>query len=175
MLDRPGFERSTRKLAAIVDSDAARRCTAFFDSAFQCSHHMSTVKRAISFQSNALPCELIDDRQDAVRASIGQLVTNEIGRPALIRPAGWGLRYPLSSADLFPFHAAHLQVLLVVETIDTLGVHRPTFSAKQNCQSPISVTHMGCCQLAQSRSERLLQWPTARVAQRGTRHAHDSR
>ena len=89
MLDRPDFERSARELAAIVDSDAAWRCTAFLDGAFQCSHHMSTMKRAISFQSNTLPCELINDRQDGVGATVGQLVADEIGRPALIRPAGW--------------------------------------------------------------------------------------
>lgn len=72
---------------------------------------MSAMKRAIGFQSNALSGEVVNDRKDPVGASIGQLVTDEIGRPALVgssgRPIGvwcqkWSqpLQLPTSTSQL---------------------------------------------------------------------------
>ncbi len=98
----------------------------------------------VRFQSNALPRELIDDRQDAVRAPVRQLVSDKISRPALIRSAGRVGRHAMSPADFLSFHAAHLQVFFAVKTIEVPGVDRPAFPEKQHCQSPVAVTHMRC-------------------------------
>ena len=133
------------------------------------------MKRAISHQRNALSGELIDDGEDPVGAPIGQLVADEIGRPALIRPAGRALCYSLSTADLLPLHATHLQVLLVVQPIDSLGVHLPAFSPQQHGEPLVPVAHVGCRQLAQSQAQSLLQGSRTGVLHRASRNADNPR
>jgi hypothetical protein len=102
MLNRPCLQCSSGELATIIDSDAPRRLFPFHDCTSQCGNNMLAMKRPIYFQDNALSGELIDHRQDSIRAAICQLVAHKIGRPALVRVGCRTMSNPLPTADLLP-------------------------------------------------------------------------
>src|SRR6266496_1242053 len=128
---------------------------------------MAAVHRTVRHQPDTLSCELIDDRQDTERASIGKLVAHEVGGPTLVRPRSRLLRNALPASDLLPFNATHLQGLFVVEPIDAFGIHGPALPPQQHRKPAISVTNMGGgSQLAQPKPKRFLQGPAAAVTHR---------
>ncbi len=50
--------------------------------------------------------------------------------------------YALPSTDPLPLNAAHLQILLVIQTIDALAAHHPALPTKQHGQTPIPIAHV---------------------------------
>jgi hypothetical protein len=77
--DGPDLESAAGKLASVIQGDAFRCCTAFFDGSRQSCAHMRSVHRSIRFQRYTLSSELVDNRQDAIGAPVRQLVADEIG------------------------------------------------------------------------------------------------
>ena len=69
----------------------------------------------IRLQPDAFACELIDHRQDPDRAAVGELVADEIRRPAMVRSTCLRLRNSLAAGNFLTLHTANLQVLFVIE------------------------------------------------------------
>ena len=80
----------------------------------QLARHPDPGQRVIGHQGQALPGEVIDDRQDAEAAAVGQGVGDEVQRPPLVRSLGHRHRRPGSERALAPAALADHQPFFAV-------------------------------------------------------------
>jgi len=67
---RPHLHGPAGELATIIQGDAPRRTPAFGARTPESGNYLWPIHRAICFQPDAFPRELIDDREDADRSAI---------------------------------------------------------------------------------------------------------
>jgi hypothetical protein len=72
----PSFQRATAKLGSVFHGSAGEQFPPFYFRSLQCLRHLHPGHRAIRFQTDALPRELIHHSQDLERAAIRELVAS---------------------------------------------------------------------------------------------------
>src|SRR3954471_18521388 len=110
---RPAQDRRAGQLRAVIRDDHGRSA-AGYDEGIELVHDPQTRQRGIGNQSQALPGEVVDDRQDAEATAVGQRIGQEVQAPALIGALGDRYRRSGSQSTLAPATPAHLQPFLAV-------------------------------------------------------------
>ena len=100
------------------------RTTAQGDDGIQLAHHSQTRQRGVGDQRQAFAGEVVDHRQDAEPASIGEGIRQKVQAPALVRPLRDYHRRPRAQGPFAPAAPAHLQPLLAIQPTQLLVVHR---------------------------------------------------
>src|SRR5512141_2065924 len=171
----PGFHRATAELAAVVHRDAFRQAASFLLGTFECLDYLHPRHRAIGFQLNALPRELIHHGQNAERSPVRQLIAHKIHAPAVVRSysyAGW---HGPSSRHLPSLFRSYNQAFLPVQSIDALGIHMPAFAPQQHRPPAIAVAHVRSRHLPQTMAQHFIKHSPAPVAQRPDRQLNQPR
>jgi hypothetical protein len=101
--------------------------------------HTCPWQRAIDFNRDALPSEVVHDVQRPKRAAIGQCVGRDVHRPAFAAGARCGQRHALSSRDPFASTPSDLQPGLAIHPMDTLVIRDHPFTGDQGVQPTVTV------------------------------------
>ncbi|HEU5155053.1 MAG TPA: hypothetical protein VFU03_10015 [Gemmatimonadales bacterium] len=108
---RPVLERPAHEFGPVVHGDRLRGWPGA-DRTVQGRRDVPPREAETALQERTLPTPLIDDRQDAKRAPIGQLVVHEVHAPPILRPARHGGGSTVQRAMFPAAHPhAHLQPL----------------------------------------------------------------
>ena len=105
--------------------------------------------RQIDELTGTSPAVVVDDVEDAEPAPRGELVGDEVQRPAPQRPIWnrqWQAIAPRQSVAPAP---SHPQLLLAIEPVGPLGVYYQAFLSQQQMQAQIAVTPVARRQLLQ--------------------------
>ncbi len=95
-------------------------------------------ERGVGHQRQAFARAVVDHRQDAEPATVGQLVGDEVQAPALVGTQRRLHRPPCTHGPLAPAAPAHRQPLLAINPLDPLLVHQPALAPQQHVQAPIA-------------------------------------
>ena len=117
----PTLRVSGPQTRAVVHHDRAGQARGDLES-LEDADHTGPWQRAINFNRDALPTEVVHDVQRPKRAAIGQCVGREVHRPAVAAGARCGQRHPLPSRDPFASTPADLQPGLAINPMDTLVI-----------------------------------------------------
>src|SRR3954453_10610362 len=74
---RPAQDRRAGQLRAVIGDDHGRSAPGY-DEGIEVAHDPKTRQRGIGNQSQALPGEVVDDRQDAEAPAVGQRIGQEV-------------------------------------------------------------------------------------------------
>ena len=85
------------------------------DDGIELAHDPQAGQRGIGDQRQAFPREVVDDRQNAEAAAVGESIRQEVQAPALIGALRQGHRRPCAQCPLAPATPPHLQPFLAVE------------------------------------------------------------
>ena len=119
-------------------------------------------------QAPALTSEVIDDREDAEAAAVGERIRQEVEAPALIGSLWERQRRPGPERPLAATAATDLEPFLPVEPAQLLVVHADALPRQQDVQAPIATAPANGRQLAQPNPHGGIVWSDAAVANRGS-------
>jgi len=160
----PVVERDRRELGAVATLND-RGDTALVPQLTQGRDDVFGAQSEGRYQADAFARVEIDDAQHAKRRAIGQLIVDEVHRPALIRRARLHA-HDARGRTAAPFRLLPLlgQALVAIEASHALVIDGPPFAAEQDMQAPVGVGDAGLRQLAESLPQRLIRGCHARLA-----------
>lgn len=103
--------------------------------------HGGTRDRGIDELAHALASVVVDEIEHTEAPPGGELIGDEVERPALVRPRGHGERHPRAGESLTP-PSAHLQLHRPVEPVGALAVHDQTLGGEQSVQQRIAIARV---------------------------------
>ena len=110
------------------------RAVSTCDESVQLARDPKARQRRVGHQAQALPCVVVDHRQDPEPSSVGQRVADEVERPALVRTLWQDHRCPCAQGPLASTTPANLQSLLDVEPPQLLVVEVHALARQQHMQ-----------------------------------------
>jgi hypothetical protein len=116
---------------AIVTNDRPGPSAAF-DQGRQLARHPTPRDRGVRDCSEALPGDVVDNVEHPEALAVGELVVDEIERPARIGPRLDQDRRPCPDRLAACFAFAHRQPFLAVEPIDPVDAGRLTLAAQHD-------------------------------------------
>src|SRR5262249_54880673 len=109
--------------------------------------------RRRAFDGKAFSAEVVDDIEQPKGAPTRQRVAHEVHRPALVDLRGQRNDGSLRRGGALASSAAHRKSFEAVESINSLMIHAPAFSAQQDVEPPISEAWPRHCQLSQTTTQ----------------------
>ena len=168
----PRIERSARKLRPVVRDDRCRQPLLLAKS-FEHLDHPGCRNRMRHVDRQALPIELIQDREASEPSPRTQCVRHEVHAPALIRTRG---RDPGSSrylAPSLPASTPHREPFLSIEPLNPFVVDRPPLALESVPDETVPPAWSLGCQSLDPLSQLLLRRPHAPVSHRRGREARE--
>src|SRR6266850_2536793 len=132
----PAIQRPTGEFRAVVGYYPFGQAPPSAD-LIEHARHALPGQRGIHLDGQTLAGEVIDHRQQPKPSPVGQLIADEIQRPALVGPLGRCRFLSPPPGRPLSFAYAHLQVFLLVDAKDAFVVIAPTFAAQQYPQPSI--------------------------------------
>ena len=165
----PPQDRHAGQFSAVI-RDARDRPAAARDDGIELAPDAKPGQGCIGYQRQALPAEIVDDREDAEAPAIAQLVVQKIERPALVGGLWHGKRHPCAERAFPATTTANLQPLLGVEPAQLLVVQGHPFTPQQHVQSAIAEAPSNRSYLAQPAANEAIIRPAAAVPHRAAVH-----
>jgi len=135
-VDTPGHETARSEFRAIIHADRSGTAAALDNTIENASDSLAR-KRAIGFQRQTLPCEVIDDREHAYRASACQTIAHEIQRPLCVGRCQNGPTHTDANQFLAPV-PFYTQTRLAIYPEQSLVIHGCSLSSKQDPEPTIA-------------------------------------
>ena len=138
----PVIERDRRELGAVVALND-RGDPALVAESAQRRHHIVGAQPNRGHQPDAFPRVQIDDAEHAERGAIGELIVDEVHRPAFVggaRQQARSARYG-AAASLRSF-ALLREPFVLIQPLHAPVIDRPAFATKEHMQTPIAVGHL---------------------------------
>ena len=137
VLGTPPQDRVTGQFRAVV-ADNHAGLSAALDQGRQFTRDTATGDRRVRDRREAFPRDVIDHVENPEALAVGELIMDEIQRPARIGLCRDQDRGPCSDRLAPGLSLAHRQPFLAVEPIDPVDPRRLAFAAQQNEQAPVA-------------------------------------
>ncbi len=170
-VDRPAQDRDAGQLGAVV-ADDDRGHPAIERQPFEFTYDAHATQRSVDYHSQAFAAEIIHDGQDAEAAAVAERVRDEVEAPALVDCVGQHHRRPRSQRPFTAAAPAHHQLLLAVQPIELLAIHRMSFTGQQPTETPVAEAPPLGRQLAQALTQSAVVRAPGLIAQRRMIDSH---
>lgn len=143
-------EMNSGPLSTVIP--AGRPCRATNVSSTRATRPAS--ERRVDFDAVALARVRIDDVERAEATTVGEVVVDEVHRPALIRMRRRRQRHRPHGTELLARALSYRQSFASVEPINALAIHDPTFTHQQDVQASVAEPRTLSGELAHPRHKR---------------------
>ena len=128
------FEVNSVPLSETIMPGLPRRC----DQRRQLARHPPARDRGVGDRRQAFARHVVDDVEDAEPPAVGELVMDEVQRPARIRPRLDQDRRPRSNGPAAGAPLAHRKPFLAIEPVDAVDARGLALLPQQDEQPPIA-------------------------------------